>query len=271
VTSVQSVTAVDQALLCSGVTVGYGGAPVLIDVDLAFAMHSIAGVLGRNGAGKTTLLETLAGVRRPSSGRITLLGADITSLSAPRRVRKRVALVPQGRRIIVGMSVRENLVVGAHTVPRRLVGERLEAVCALFPVLPGWLAKDGVSLSGGQQQIVAIARAVMSDPQVLLLDEPFTGLSPVMVDEVRETIVQTKQGRAAVVIAEQNARAVIGMADEVHVISNGGIQQLPPGDIDARLERIQQIFFGADAEKRLLELADRGGSDQSPSTPAGKG
>lgn len=238
-----SASPADDALSCVGLTVGYGGAPVLTKTDLRVPKQAIVGVLGRNGAGKTTLLETFAGVHRPSAGTVTLLGEDVTRLSTARRVRSHIALVPQGRRIVAGMSVRENLVVGAHTVPRRLVNQRIDTVCDLFPVLSGWLTRDGVSLSGGQQQIVAIARAVMSDPQVLLLDEPLTGLSPAMVDEVCDTIAQTKRGGAAVIIAEQNARAAVSIADDVVVISAGRIQKIPDGETEARLDYIQASFF----------------------------
>lgn len=233
------------ALACCDITVGYGGAPVLHGLSLSVAQHSVTAVLGRNGAGKTTLLETLAGLRKMSSGRVTAFGIDVSRMGPSRRVRHGLVLVPQGRRMLAGMTVKENLIVGGHTISRKEVAQRLEVVCEMFPAIPRWLPKDATSLSGGQQQVVAIARAVMSNPRLLLLDEPLTGLSPAMVEEVCATIATTGHDHAGVLIAEQNAAAAISIADKVVVIDGHRAAELPPRDPAEQLLLVQERYFSA--------------------------
>ncbi|MGH8324777.1 MAG: ABC transporter ATP-binding protein [Steroidobacteraceae bacterium] len=156
------------------VAVGYGGAPVLADFSFSIASGESVGVWGRNGAGKTTLLRMISGLLKPRAGRVLLDGEDLTGLAPFAIVRRGISHVPQGRRIIPGMTVLDNLKLGGFVLDAGSLENRIATIHELFPLVRRWSARKGGSLSGGEQQLLAVARAMMAGPRVLLLDEPLT-------------------------------------------------------------------------------------------------
>ncbi|WP_433171519.1 ABC transporter ATP-binding protein [Actinoallomurus sp. CA-150999] len=201
---------------------GYGSTTVLHGISREVAAGEVTVLLGRNGVGKTTLLRTVIGQLSLRRGSITLADHDIGGLRAYRRARLGLAYVPQGRDIFPGLSVRENLRVAVLGVRRRDWNERLEQVLEEFPQLKDKLRAPGRSLSGGQQQVLAIARALITDPRALLLDEPSEGIQPSVVTEIAEMLVGVARERdIAVLVAEQNLDFVQRVCTHVDVIDKG--------------------------------------------------
>ena len=198
---------------------GYGGVRVLSGVDLQVAAGEVLGVLGRNGAGKTTLLKTIMGLLPASGGQILIDGAEATRLAAHDIPRLGVGYVPQGRGLFRELSVAENLQMGL--LVRDSGHEVRERVLELFPVLRERLRQAAGTLSGGQQQMLAMGRALCLEPKVLLLDEPSEGLQPSMVDRVLETVVLLRSQGVAVVLVEQRVDAALGVTDRVVFMENG--------------------------------------------------
>jgi branched-chain amino acid transport system ATP-binding protein len=214
-------------------------------VDLTIEAGEAMAIVGANGAGKTTLLATLAGLMAPQTGTVRLEGRDVTGLPAERMIRVGVALVPEGREIFAGLSVRDNLALGAYS--RRgetSVGGYLEEVFALFPVLRARLGQRAGSLSGGEQQMLAIGRGLMARPRLLLLDEPSLGLAPLAIHEVTERLLTLKERGLTLLVVEQNIKVAGRIADRVHVlergrtVASGGREILTdPGVVAAHLGR----------------------------------
>jgi branched-chain amino acid transport system ATP-binding protein len=208
---------------------GYGAADVLHDVSFTVAQGSFHALIGANGAGKSTTLKALAGLVRPVRGRIVFEGADIAGLPAAQIVARGIALVPEGRRVFGPLTVRENLQLGAFTRLFRRgardgrVEARLEFVLETFPRLRERLAQLAATLSGGEQQMLAIGRALMSEPRLLLLDEPSMGLAPLVVQQVFDVLRQLQAGGLTVLVSEQNASVALAHADRGHVIESGHI------------------------------------------------
>ena len=203
---------------------GYGEIRVLHGVSLQVAAGSITALLGSNGAGKTTLLRGIAGLLTVSKGHILYQGTDITTLRASARVNEGIALVPEGRLIFGDLTVEENLLAGAFS--QRARADRaalLEELYGRYPLLRERRRQLGGTLSGGQQQILAIARRLMSRPRLLLLDEPSLGLAPQMVAELFETVRAISATGVTVLIVEQNVRATLELADRAFVLENGQI------------------------------------------------
>jgi len=207
----------------SGLTTRYGAISALRDVSLHVDAGEVVGLIGPNGAGKTTLLGSIAGLLPPSEGTVTLDGTDVTAAPPERLLRSGLALVPEHRRIFVDLTVEENLKIGGVTVP---AGERsalLDDVAEQFPVLrKKWTTSAGY-LSGGEAQQLAIARALMSKPRVLMMDEPSLGLAPVLVDVVFELIDSLRDGGTTMLIVEQNATRMLEVADRAYVLRSGEI------------------------------------------------
>jgi branched-chain amino acid transport system ATP-binding protein len=199
-------------LAIEGLSVGFGGAPVVDDVTFDVRPGEVMALLGANGAGKSSLLKAIIGLNPAASGRILFDGADITRLRPERRARLGIGYVPEGRRVFPGMSVRDNLEVAsfAATVPRARLVER---VFDLFPQLRTKSAERAWRLSGGQQQMLAIGRALMGEPRLLLLDEPSLGLSPRLTAEVMATVRAIAAGGTGVLLAEQAALGALETAD----------------------------------------------------------
>ena len=210
-----------------GLTAGYGDLTVLHGIDLHVAAGEIVALIGANGAGKTTLAKTISGLLPVRRGRIVLDGRAIESLPPRARVRLGIAHVPEGRQIIGGLTVGDNLRLGAYAVRRRLgaagIARRLEAVCRHFPALTERLDTPAGNLSGGQQQMLAIARALMIEPRVLILDEPSLGLSPRLVAETFGLIAALRAQGLAILLSEQNAQLSLAIADRAYVIETGRV------------------------------------------------
>jgi branched-chain amino acid transport system ATP-binding protein len=202
----------------------YGDARALWEVDLDIAEGEIVSIVGPNGAGKSTLVNTLAGMHRSLRGRITVNGTDITRLPGHRVCRFGIAIVPEGRRLFPSMSVRDNLDLGAYRgEARQAHAESLAWVHELFPRLRERAGQAAGSLSGGEQQMVAIGRALMARPQLLLLDEPSLGLAPVIVDEVFD-VLQTVNGRGvSILLVEQNVQRALEISQRAYLLSEGRI------------------------------------------------
>ena len=206
-----------------GLVAGYGRFPVLHGIDLALRPGEIVTLIGANGAGKSTLVSVLSGLLRPSAGRVVLGGADVTALSPAGRLRLGLCHVPEGRQVFAGMTVAEHLALGGRLATPGQRAERMAALGAQFPVLRERLGAVVGNLSGGQQQMLAIARGLMSGPRLLLLDEPSLGLSPLLVGEVFRLVQRLRDRGLTVLLAEQNARAALGIADRGYVMENGRI------------------------------------------------
>jgi branched-chain amino acid transport system ATP-binding protein len=210
-----------EALAISGIDTFYGDSHVLHGVSFALQPGRLLGLLGRNGAGKTTCMSTIMGFLKPRSGAITLFGEAVTGLAPDTIARKGICLVPQGRRMFRNLSVQENLMVAAQARTRG--GWTQARVFELFPRLKEREAQVAGSLSGGEQQMLAIGRALMGNPRVLLMDEPSEGLAPQIVAEVKRTIAQLKADGQSIVLVEQNIKLTLDLADDVVVINTGRV------------------------------------------------
>ena len=207
-----------------GLRVDYGAAPALREVSLDIAERELVCVVGPNGAGKTTLINALAGLHTVKAGRIAMDGRDLTALAPHRFCGAGIALVPEGRRLFARMSVRENLEIGSYLPAARKERERsLARVCELFPPVREKLDIAAGSLSGGQQQMVAIGRALMARPRLLLLDEPSLGLSPMMVQVMFRAIREVNAEGTAVLLVEQNVAMALEIADRAYLLEEGSI------------------------------------------------
>lgn len=229
-----------------GVSVAYGQHVALRDVALTVAAGEVVVMLGANGAGKSTLLKAIAGLVTPLSGaRIRLAGTDLTALPAHRIVEAGIALVPEGRGVFGAMTVRENLLLGAYA-QRARVGERarLTQVLELFPKLGERLNQLVQTMSGGEQQMVAIGRALMSNPRVLLLDEPSLGLSPIMTGELFKALERIREIDVSVLLVEQNARKSLAIADRGYLIENGSVVGTGSAEQLRNDPAVQQAYLG---------------------------
>ncbi|HEY2188003.1 MAG TPA: ABC transporter ATP-binding protein [Caldimonas sp.] len=225
--------------------VWYGAAPALRGVSLTLAAGELLSIVGPNGAGKTTLINALCGIEPARAGRIVFEGEDITRLPAHRFCAAGIAVVPEGRRLFTGMTVRENLELGSLLpVARAARRQSLAAALELFPALRERLASPAGELSGGQQQMVAIARALMARPRLLLLDEPSLGLSPLIVADMFDAVRSIHARGVAVLLVEQDVQVAMSLADRAYVLEEGRIVATgTPAELLARPE-IQRAYLG---------------------------
>ncbi|MEJ8839464.1 ABC transporter ATP-binding protein [Ramlibacter sp. AN1133] len=228
--------------------VNYGAAPALWDVSVNVARGELVCVVGPNGAGKSTLINVIAGLHRARGGRLVFEGEDITQLPSHRFCAKGIAIVPEGRRLFTGMSVEENLALGSFLPQAKAHrAASLEQVLALFPALKEKLASPAGALSGGQQQMVAIGRALMSRPQLLLLDEPSLGLAPAVVLDMFKAIREINARGTSVLLVEQNVAMAMEIARRAYVMEEGRIvAEGAPRDLLQRPE-IQKAYLGLEA------------------------
>ena len=222
----------------------YGRILALKGVSLRAGAGEITAIVGGNGAGKTTLLRCLSGVQPVSGGRISYDGADITHLSAHRRVAAGIAQSPEGRQVFGPLSVEDNLRLGAFRRGRSETADGLERVFAMFPILREKRALPAAGLSGGQQQMLAIGRALMSRPRLLLLDEPSMGLAPVLVDQILDAVVALRRDGVTVLLVEQNASAALAVADRGYVIETGRIAHEGTGRALLHDPAVREAYLG---------------------------
>ncbi len=222
----------DAILEVAGLDIAYGGVAAVRDLSFSVGRGEIVGLIGPNGAGKSTTLNAIMGLVAPRRGDIRLAGASLVGRRPEDVARSGVALVPEGRQIFADLTVEENLRLGlAARRSRQGAREAVEAVHELFPIVQEFGRRQAGALSGGQQQQLAIARALVSDPEVLLLDEPSLGLSPTVVNIVFEALASVRDRGIGVLLVEQRAQRTVALADRTYVIANGGLRlTLTPAD-----------------------------------------
>ncbi|HQY29343.1 MAG TPA: ABC transporter ATP-binding protein [Burkholderiaceae bacterium] len=222
----------------------YGRITALSDVSLRVDSGELVALVGANGAGKSTLLRALSGVQPTAGGNVRFEGADITKLPARARVRMGIVQVPEGRQVFGPLSVEDNLRLGAYVRPASELPESLERVYRLFPILAQKRREAAGTLSGGQQQMLAMGRALMTKPKLLLLDEPSMGLAPRLVAEIFATIRSLKDAATTILLVDQNARAALSIADRAYVLEVGRIALSGRGDELLVNPAVQQAYLG---------------------------
>jgi branched-chain amino acid transport system ATP-binding protein len=208
-----------------GLRAGYGRVPILQGIDLTLAESEAVGILGHNGMGKTTLVKALIGILRPTAGRIVFQGQDITAAAPFERVRRGLGYVPQGREIFPGLSVLDNLRMGIAGGGRSET-DVLDSIFQRFPLLRPMRERLGGALSGGEQQILAIARCLCGEPRLILMDEPTEGIQPSIIDLIQDTLIELRQTRRqSLIVVEQNLDFIAGLCERVLTINRGQIVQ----------------------------------------------
>jgi len=222
----------------------YGRIQALHGVDLDVKQGQLVALVGANGAGKTTLLRTISGVQLASAGSIHLFGRDITRLPPYERVRLGICQVPEGRHVFGPMSIEDNLRLGAYARARNNLDADLERMYELFPILKEKRALPAGTLSGGQQQMLAMARALMGQPRLLLLDEPSMGLAPLLVEETFRVVKHLKSEGITIFLVEQNAHAALSIADVGYVMETGRTILTGTGENLLNNEQVKQAYLG---------------------------
>ncbi len=222
----------------------YGKVQALHDVSVKVDRGEIVTLIGANGAGKSTLLMTLCGDPRAASGQIRYNGEDITGLSTAEIMRKDIAVVPEGRRIFARLTVEENLAMGGFFTAKSDFDTTLEHVLELFPRLKERYDQRGGTMSGGEQQMLAIARALMSKPKLLLLDEPSLGLAPIIIQQIFDTIEKLRSEGMTIFLVEQNANQALKLADRGYVLENGRIVMEDTGAALLVNEDVRKAYLG---------------------------
>ncbi|MQX43833.1 ABC transporter ATP-binding protein [Sinorhizobium meliloti] len=232
-------------LRLEGIHAGYGATTILHDISLDVQPGEVVTIVGANGAGKTTTLRTIAGLIKPTAGRITFEGQDITRLPAHEVVDLGITLIPEGRQLFADMTVHENLLMGAYRAEARAKQkDTLDQVLSLFPRVRERLNQCAGSLSGGEQQMVAIARGMMARPKLLMFDEPSLGLAPIIVQQVFDVIDTIVKTGATVLIVEQNVFHTLKAADRGYVLENGEIVLSDNSDALLTNDHVRQAYLG---------------------------
>jgi branched-chain amino acid transport system ATP-binding protein len=237
-----------ELLRVEALEAAYGSVRALRGVDLEVRSGELVALVGSNGAGKSTLLRTLSGVHPSLAGRVLYRGADITRAPAHERVAEGVVHVPEGRQVFGMLTVEDNLRLGAHTRPRQEMDDGLDRVFHIFPVLAERRRQRAGTLSGGEQQILAIGRGLMGRPTLLLLDEPSMGLAPRLVAALFEVIESLRAGGVTMLLVEQNAQAALSIADRGYVLETGRITLEGPGRELLGDEAVRAAYLGIQKE-----------------------
>lgn len=232
-------------LTVNDLSVNYGVINAVKKVSFEIDEGEIVSLIGSNGAGKTTILKTISGLLRPKNGEITYLGTDIKRHGAPRIVAEGISQVPEGRHIFPGMSVKENLQMGAFLIKNKAkIKANLDEIFERFPILKDRFNQDAATLSGGEQQMLAMARALMAKPKLILLDEPSMGLSPIFINEIFDIIQKINQQGTTVLLIEQNAKKALSISDRAYVLASGEIKMTGSGkELLANVE-VQKAYLG---------------------------
>ncbi|MEQ9692041.1 MAG: ABC transporter ATP-binding protein [Bauldia litoralis] len=227
------------------IDVSYGEVPALRQVSLRVEKGTIVSIAGANGAGKSTLLKTIVGYLTPRSGSVRLNGETISGLPAYQIARKRIALVPEGRGLFSDMTVEENLALGAYSVPDRgVIAKRRAWVYELFPRLSERSAQVSGTLSGGEQQLLAIGRGLMSGPEILMLDEPSLGVMPSFVDRIFEVLGEIRKSGTTILLVEQNVDRSLRMADYAYILQTGEVVLEGKGEALLKNDMVRHAFLG---------------------------
>ena len=231
------------ALVADGLTSGYGEVPIIRDISIQVGHNEIVTIIGPNGAGKSTLLKAVFGYLPSWDGRVPLVGDDVTGLSPEKLVRRGLAYVPQTNNVFPSLTIRENLAMGGFTRTDG-VKNRIDWVFELFPVLAERPRERAGRLSGGQRQTLALARALMLEPAVLLLDEPSASLSPLMVDTVFASVIEINRRGTAVLMVEQNARRALAISHRGYVLANGQNRLEGSGSELLESDEVRRLYLG---------------------------
>ena len=234
----------DALLNVENINVYYGAIHAIKDISFHVNEGEIVTLIGANGAGKTTTLQTVSGLLRSKTGSITFQGHNISNVRADKLVTHGLAQVPEGRRIFLQMSVEENLEMGAYTQSPAGVDRDLEMVYELFPRLKERRRQVGGTLSGGEQQMLAMGRALMSHPKLLMLDEPSMGLAPILVEQIFEIIQRLHKAGTTILLVEQNAQMALSVADRGYVLETGRITLTGPGQELLADEAVKKAYLG---------------------------
>ena len=225
----------------------YGAAVAVRDISLSVKPGQLVAVIGNNGAGKSSLLRGATGLVRPAGGQVFFRGADTTLMSAHRKVRQGLVMVPEGRLLFPDQSVEDNLILGAYAhggLKGARARQTFERVLALFPRLKERLSQQAGSMSGGEQQMLAIARALMAAPELLVIDELSLGLAPKIVDQLMGVLAELNEGGLAILLVEQLAAHALAIADHAYVIANGRVVRQGPSAQIARDPEVMESFLG---------------------------
>lgn len=224
--------------------VGYGNVPVIFDFSCEVNKGEVVSILGSNGAGKSTLIKTISGLLKPTSGEITFMGERIDNLPAYKILEKGIAQVPEGRQVFGKMSIKDNLLLGAYVIRDDAKKQKLlKEIYELFPRLEERASQKAETLSGGEQQMLAIARGLMSDPKILMIDEMSLGLAPVLVEKVMETLEIIKE-RVTVLLVEQKVQEALEIADRGYVLQNGRLAIEGTGEELLESDIVKKAYLG---------------------------
>lgn len=225
--------------------VRYGRITALHGIDLTLGDNEVVALIGNNGAGKTTTLKAISGMQKPASGSIEFNGTSLIGLPSHKIVEQGIIHVPEGRRIFTKMTVKENLLMGSYSVrDAKFINDKLAQVIDLFPILKERINQFGGTLSGGEQQMLAVARALMANPKVLLLDEPSLGLAPQVVDKIADTVIMISKQGIPILLVEQNANVALEISHRAYVIETGNIVMEGKSSDMLADDAVRQTYLG---------------------------
>ena len=234
----------DSLLKVVDLNVYYGSIHAIKGISFEVNEGEIVTLIGANGAGKSTSLNTIAGLLKPRTGKITFCGKNLVGVHAHKIIREGMALCPEGRRVFLQLSVKENLEMGAYTRPDSEIADSLDMVYGLFPRLKERYKQVAGTLSGGEQQMLAMGRALMSKPRLMMLDEPSMGLAPILVDQIFDIIKNLHAAGTTILLVEQNARKALGVADRAYVLETGRIVNSGTGAELLSDDSVKRAYLG---------------------------